>query len=106
MIMHAALSSVNFGLNSKPREEKNSIDFFRSRTARLTKMLRVMVPPKSVIQQRRRQSHVGHHTYRGPALMASQSSTGMTTTVKGVPASSVTIGSGLPNSLSPSIEFL
>src|SRR5215472_11234521 len=42
MIMHAALSSVNFGLNSKPSEEKKSIDFFKSRTARLTKMLCVM----------------------------------------------------------------
>src|SRR5947209_11677195 len=47
MIMQAALSSVNFGLNSKPSLEKNSIDFFRSRTARLTKSLRepAMCPP-------------------------------------------------------------
>src|SRR5713101_5159233 len=40
MIMQAALSSVNFGLNSKPSFEKNSIDFFKSRTARLTKSFR------------------------------------------------------------------
>src|SRR5216684_1598356 len=40
MIMQAALSSVNFGLNSKPSLEKNSIDFFKSRTARLTKSFR------------------------------------------------------------------
>src|SRR5713101_7079714 len=40
MIMQAASSSVNFGLNSKPSFEKNSIDFFKSRTARLTKSFR------------------------------------------------------------------
>ena len=32
-IMHAALSSVNFGLNVKPSAEKNSFDALRSRTA-------------------------------------------------------------------------
>src|ERR1700694_2263458 len=36
MIMQAALSSVNLGLNSKPSFEKSSIDFFKSPTARLT----------------------------------------------------------------------
>src|SRR5262245_25719404 len=41
MIMQAALSSVNFGLNPKPSWPKKSFDFFRSRTARLTKILRV-----------------------------------------------------------------
>src|SRR5262245_22800591 len=40
MIMHAALSSVNFGLNSKPSLLKNSIDRFRSRTGKLTKISR------------------------------------------------------------------
>src|SRR5438132_7237360 len=40
MIMQAALSSVNRGLNSKPSFEKNSIDTFRSRTGRLTKSFR------------------------------------------------------------------
>src|SRR5712671_747868 len=35
MIMHAAFSSENLGLKEKPRAEKNSIDFLRSRTARL-----------------------------------------------------------------------
>src|SRR6266852_2038343 len=40
MIMQAALLSVNFGLNSKPSFEKNSIDFFRSRTGRLRKIFR------------------------------------------------------------------
>src|SRR5688572_15261804 len=36
--MHAAFSSVNFGLKVKPSREKKSIDLFRSRTARLTKI--------------------------------------------------------------------
>src|SRR5437879_7193768 len=49
MIMQAALSSVNFGLNSKPSFVKKFIDFFRSRTARLTKSFRerfsAMIPP-------------------------------------------------------------
>src|SRR6266446_10947269 len=40
MTMQAALSSVNFGSNPKPSFVKNSIDFFRSRTARLTKIFR------------------------------------------------------------------
>src|SRR5436190_3399997 len=40
MIIQAALSSVNFGSNPKPSFVKNSIDFFRSRTARLTKIFR------------------------------------------------------------------
>src|SRR5712692_7255834 len=40
MIMQAALSSVNFGLNSKPSFEKNSFDAFRFRTGRLTKSFR------------------------------------------------------------------
>src|SRR5438093_11121092 len=39
-IMHAALSSVNFGLNVKPSAEKNSFDALRLRTARLTNILR------------------------------------------------------------------
>jgi hypothetical protein len=39
------------------------------------------------------------------ALIASRSSTGMTVTAKGVPASSETWGSGLPNSFPPTIEF-
>src|SRR5207247_10613745 len=39
-IMHAALSSVNFGLNVKPSAEKNSFDALRSRTATLTNILR------------------------------------------------------------------
>src|SRR5262245_66290304 len=47
--MQAAFSSVKLGLNSKPRAVKNAIDFFRSRTARLTKIFRVrtsaMIPP-------------------------------------------------------------
>ena len=38
--MQAALSSVNLGLNVKPSAEKNSIDLFRSRTGRLTNILR------------------------------------------------------------------
>jgi hypothetical protein len=36
--------------------------------------------------------------YLGAALMASLSSTGITTTAKGVPSSSLTTGSGPPNS--------
>src|SRR5215813_352837 len=40
--MQAALSSVNCRLNSKPSFAKNSIDRFRSRTGRLTKILRSM----------------------------------------------------------------
>ena len=43
--------------------------------------------------------------YFARALTASRSSIGMTTTVNGVPASSLTCGSGLPNSLPPTIEF-
>src|SRR2546430_16416583 len=39
MIMQAAFSSVNLGLNSKPSFEKNSIDAFTSRTGRLTQGL-------------------------------------------------------------------
>src|SRR5262249_997346 len=38
-------------------------------------------------------------------LTKSWASTGMTTTVKGVPASSLTCGKGLPNSLPPTIEL-
>ena len=41
----------------------------------------------------------------GRAFMASLSSTGMTTTANGVPASSLNCGSRLPNSLLPSIEL-
>src|SRR5439155_5401806 len=40
MTMQAALSSVNCGSNPKPSFVKNSIDFFRSRTARLTNIFR------------------------------------------------------------------
>src|SRR5262249_40013078 len=40
MTMQAALSSVNFGLKSKPSAEKNALARLRSRTARLTKILR------------------------------------------------------------------
>src|SRR5215471_6995450 len=40
MIMQAALSSVNLGLNSKPSLLKNCIDRFRSRTGKLTKISR------------------------------------------------------------------
>src|SRR3989454_12037660 len=40
MIMQAAFSPVNLGLNSKPSFEKNSIDAFTSRTGRVTKSLR------------------------------------------------------------------
>src|ERR1043165_961986 len=43
MTMHAAFSSVNCLLNVKPRLEKNSIDFVRSRTAMLTNSLRLMI---------------------------------------------------------------
>jgi hypothetical protein len=39
-LMQAALSSLNFGLKWKPKEEKNSRDFFKSRTGRLTKSFR------------------------------------------------------------------
>jgi hypothetical protein len=39
-IMQAALSSLNFGLKWKPKVEKNSLDFFKSRTGRLTKSFR------------------------------------------------------------------
>src|ERR1051325_8985336 len=49
--MQAALSSVNFGLKVNPRREKKSIDFFRSRTARLTKSLRI----RRYVARRRRQ---------------------------------------------------
>jgi hypothetical protein len=38
--MHAAFSSVNFGLNPNPSVEKNSIDLSRSRTGRFTNILR------------------------------------------------------------------
>lgn len=48
-IMQAALSTVNLGSNSKPSAEKNAIDAFRSRAARLTKIFRdcpsLMGPP-------------------------------------------------------------
>src|SRR5437660_12581571 len=40
MIMQAAFSSENLGLNSKPSFEKNSIDAFTSRTGRVTRSLR------------------------------------------------------------------
>ena len=38
-------------------------------------------------------------------LIASASSTGMTTTANGVPASSLTCGSGLPKALPPTMAF-
>src|SRR5215470_14894532 len=41
--MHAALSSVNFGLNEKPSEEKKVFDLSRSCTARLRNILRPFV---------------------------------------------------------------
>src|SRR5262249_36285927 len=43
----AAFASVNFGLNEKPRAEKKAFDFSRSRTARLTKILRARVSAMS-----------------------------------------------------------
>src|SRR5215831_96314 len=49
MTMQAALSSVNFGLNSNPSFEKNAFDFFRSLTARLTKIIRELFEPISLL---------------------------------------------------------
>lgn len=40
IIMHAAVSSVNVGLNVNPSAEKKSFDFFRSLTGKLTKIWR------------------------------------------------------------------
>jgi len=41
----------------------------------------------------------------GRAFIASLSSTGITATANGVPASSLNCGSGLPNSLLPTLEL-
>jgi len=49
--MHAAVSSVNCGLNAKPSEEKKSMDDFRFFTGKLTKILRaIMFPPQNILQ--------------------------------------------------------
>src|SRR5262245_20342760 len=47
-IMQAAFSSVNFGLFSKPSFAKKAIDFVRSRTGRLTKIIRVRLDAMTV----------------------------------------------------------
>src|SRR5438477_4939217 len=68
MIMQAAFSSVNLGLNSKPSFEKNSIDAFRSRTGRLTnsfRELRAMFSPRSW-GGREGQCEAAHRATRGP----------------------------------------
>ena len=48
--MHAAFSSVNFGLNVKPSCEKKSIDFFKSRPARLTKIFLVGIDSRAGLE--------------------------------------------------------
>src|SRR5207248_7484775 len=50
-IMQAAFSSVNCGLNPNPSSRKNSIDRFRSRTARLTNSLRERLSAMCRLQQ-------------------------------------------------------
>src|SRR5262249_19307825 len=49
--MQAALSSVNCGLNSNPSFEKNSLLRLRSRTGRLTKILRAMFSSKARMER-------------------------------------------------------